>query len=401
MSGDEPDMVYYNTSIINNKTDGAVLNDPYIYMNETRDSPIVRNSSDYYFSIVRFTMNGPNKDLPIFIPSIQTGIDQSNVNLTNYSIVLSSQCIDPNNTSQYLTITSGEVFLEFEPEHGQLKNYTPQPPFVRQEASKYYFVYTYNHVVDLVNKTIRVAGDKLNEEYKKIYPSHDLPILLPVLQYNGEQENNFSLFFDIRGVQESAPATQKLKTLDLYMNQNMWGLFGSFQSLYDPDVGMYRVIVKKYGIGKNIVKETNVDETAATVTFYEIKQDYEATSSLWCPIDAVVFTSTVIPIHHELIGEPHYTDDATNVGTASGSRNAFQPIITDISLPMTNAHAYRSLLYYAPNAQYRLADFSSSNQPIHSVDMQVAFRNRLDGALYPISMFNLSSVSVKVLFQKK
>ena len=252
--GEEPDMVYYNTTIINNKTDGAVLNDPYIYMNETRDSAIVKNSSDYYFSIVRFTMNGPNKDLPIFIPSIKTG--QTKVNLTNYSLVLSCVCQDPHNPTDWITLTSGETFLEFEPEHGQLKNYTPQPPLVRQEASKYYFVYTYNHVVDLVNKTIETAWNNLNTAYKSIHcESTPLPIPQPVLCYNGEQQNNFSLFFDTRGGTEGemnikpATASSVLKFLNLYMNKNMWGLFGSFKSLYDPDVGMYRVIVKKYGVG--------------------------------------------------------------------------------------------------------------------------------------------------------
>ena len=56
---DLPDLVYYNCDIINNRTTSGGI-DPEVRFNETRDAPIIRDSSQYYFSIVRFTMNGPN-----------------------------------------------------------------------------------------------------------------------------------------------------------------------------------------------------------------------------------------------------------------------------------------------------------------------------------------------------
>ena len=59
---DAPDYVYYNADIINNTTAntfaGAAVIDPQIRFNETRDAPLIRNAADYYFSIVRFEMNG-------------------------------------------------------------------------------------------------------------------------------------------------------------------------------------------------------------------------------------------------------------------------------------------------------------------------------------------------------
>ena len=86
-----PDIVYYNASIVNNNTDdvgggiGAGA-DPQIRFNETRDTAIVKDASKYQFSIIRFVMNGANKDLPLFIPAIQSSTGQTNVNLTEYGV---------------------------------------------------------------------------------------------------------------------------------------------------------------------------------------------------------------------------------------------------------------------------------------------------------------------------
>jgi len=89
--------------------------------------------------------------------------------------------------------------------------------------------------------------------------------------------------------------------------------------------------------------------------------------------------------------------------SAPTSQSAFQPIITDIALDTSTAgpEAYRQFTYYTPVAEYRMTDFGASKQEIRNIDIQVFFKNRLDGNLYPINMYNLSTVSVKCLFRKK
>jgi len=92
----DPDYVYYNADIVNNTTDdqtttGDAIQDPNIIFNETRDYPIIRDISNYNFSIVRFTMNGANLDLPLFIPSILEGTGQTNPNLTTYGMSIPLQ----------------------------------------------------------------------------------------------------------------------------------------------------------------------------------------------------------------------------------------------------------------------------------------------------------------------
>ena len=130
-------------------------------------------------------------------------------------------------------------------------------------------------------------------------------------------------------------------------------------------------------------------------------QDYESTSSLWSPIENIVFTSTLLPLVFEQTGDPVRFGQSNNNTELTGSQSAFQPIITDIALPKENAHAYREFIEYAPSAEYRLASFQRSKQAVNNIDIQVFWRNRLDGSLNPVQMYNCSSVSVKVMFRRR
>ena len=92
----DPDYVYYNADIVNNTTDdqtssGDAIQDPNIVFNEQRDFPILQDISKYNFSIVRFTMDGANLDLPLFLPNIRTGTGQVNVNLSTYGLAVPYQ----------------------------------------------------------------------------------------------------------------------------------------------------------------------------------------------------------------------------------------------------------------------------------------------------------------------
>ena len=119
---DAPDYVYYNADIINNNTQntlgGLAIKDPEIRFNETRDTAIIRNASDYYFSIIRFTMNGANRDLPLFIPVINEGTGQTNVNLTTYAMAVSArQKMDVDGTgNQTIIATPAPRYIQYVPE---------------------------------------------------------------------------------------------------------------------------------------------------------------------------------------------------------------------------------------------------------------------------------------------
>jgi hypothetical protein len=586
---DAPDYIYYNADIINNTTQntlaGQAIKDPQIRFNETRDTAIVRNAADYYFSIIRFTMDGANRDLPLFIPNIAEGTGQTNVNLTTYSMAVSfSQTLNFGAANIKVLGVPQQRFIQYVPEtqnpvsappprslaadnfqgqyaggtqyklgdivsmtgadqygafSGPFYQVVPQAQWNIQQTyqvgavvqynntiyqaiavstgiapsvgpnwslaplvgtnpttsslwspagndlgntqdltSRYYWVYTYQHWVDLWNSTMVDAGQfasgptatstcAYQDTYKAFYTDYiakgglagSFPyatfgafcnaVYPPVMKYVAET-SKFDIYMDSAGfgtrltaftptAYDAGPPVitgiVEHPVCRLFFNANMLGLFANYNNTYYnlPTGTLFGAIPVPDGYVNEILATnkafqnvsdfrlspytgvaplgyTPVSLTGSAITpnminrvYYIAQQDYSSTDSLWSPVSSIVFTSTLLPIRTEATGAPVVLG-AGNLGFSQATvQSAFQPIITDISLDTSvgNADAYRRFIYYAPTAEYRLSDFSSSKQDIRNIDIQVFWKNRLDNQLYPINMFNLSSVSIKVMFKHK
>jgi hypothetical protein len=136
--------------------------------------------------------------------------------------------------------------------------------------------------------------------------------------------------------------------------------------------------------------------------YWTLVQDFKCTDTLWSPVQSLVFNTQLLPLVKEFQSEPTVLG-AGNLGNSAPTvPSAFQPIATDfeVSLSDLGADLWRGFIQYNPTAEYRMADMAGQ-QPIRSIDIQVFWKSRLDGQLYPLNMFNLSSVSIKLLFRKK
>jgi len=602
LTPDYPDYLYYNADIINNTTadlvGGAVVADPQVRFNETRDTSLIKNASEYYFSIVRFTMNGPNKDLPIFIPDIQEATGQINPNLTTYSLalsyaqtwnvsggrtmafsvrpdprfiqyrpetqnpflaplprvpanpqlkgfytggsvyqigdVVSTTNSTPSNTNPYGIFegpffrvlapqqwTAGRVY--FAGDFAQFNNggyvalvNTPNPALPPPQnpaqwvsgvsglappdtrywtpidsangspqdlSSRYYWVYTYQQWLENVNRTLldrtqltAVPGAFSTSAYQDLYNAFATawtasgltapadPFPFPTLQdfvnfvvppqiVRDASSGRFTIKGDSDGFGErlltftptayaaNTPGQQTSPQMRLFFNSNLFGMFTNFWNTYwnttDPAIGPFAntpVWVSSAGPSSGLVATPvgysteilfpnkfyqNCEDYRLppfsgiaplgfapapinTKVYWLNEQEYRSDDTLWSPISSIVFTSTLLPTRAEQTGPPVVLGTGNNQFSASTAPSAFQPIITDIALPMdTGASSYRQFLFYAPTAEYRLTDFSASKQEIRNIDIQVYWKNRLDNNLYPVSMFNLSSVSIKVMFRHK
>jgi hypothetical protein len=584
---DAPDYVYYNADIINNTTQntfgGVAIKDPQIRFNETRDTAIIRNAADYYFSIIRFTMDGANRDLPLFIPNIADGTGQTNFNLTTYSMAVSweqdvvlaggpvlvraypkqrfilyepetqnpivapiprsliadgfrgeynagtqyglNDIVSMTAANQYgsfvgpfyrvvpqapwnpqITYQIGSVvqsnnvlYIAVAPSQGQFPQVGPSwalaPPIgtnptssslwaladnnlgnTQDLTSRYYWVYTYQHWVDLWNKTMLDTAqfasppDATNanstcayqDTYNAFYAEYitqtgvvgEFPyatfgdfcnaVYPPVMKYVAET-SKFEIYLDTAGFGQrltaftptpygppSGLATHPVARL--FFNANMFGLYANYNNTYYntptidgvalpfPD-GYVNEILATNKAFQNVADfrlspytgvpplgytPVGLDGTPITPNmlnrvYYVAQQDYSSVDSLWSPVSSIVFTSTLLPVKTEATGQPVVLG-AGNVGfNQATSQSAFEPIITDISLDTSSggADAYRRFIFYAPSAEYRLSDFAASKQDIRNIDIQVFWKNRLDNLLYPINMFNLSTVSIKVMFKHK
>lgn len=372
-SVNDPNLLYYNLDLFNNRSvDTGASGDPIIRFNESRSTPILRDASKYEFSIVRFSLSCTG-DLPLFIPQIMTG--QSDVNKTIYSITLSAS------VGGGATVTAQEYII-FESESASGSGIvTPSEPLVSQQKSKYYWVYTYNHWVYLVNKTFQKCIDNLNTQL-----GVPLTTKAPYLMYD-PITGLFSIYADSNGF-GSTTTTEQLK---IYFNSNMFGLFTNFDNTYygqDID-GKNNMIIVANKLGKNIYSYDSVN-------YYVMTQDWESTSKIWSPIKSLVFCSSILPINSELTGVPLTFGD-NNVTSSSTSSSNFAPIVTDITVS-GQANEWKTGIVYVPAGEYRMCSLTGGE--IRQTDIQVYWKDA-QGELIAMTMPNGSSVNMKLMFRKK
>jgi hypothetical protein len=514
-------MIYYNASITSTSTRdvGQIQNPPSVRFNETRDAPIIRNASQYYFSIIRFAMNGPNKNLPLFIPIIQTnllnGDPQTDPNLTIYYVSVPYQrewaFTDTNGdvASRVFTITPASTAIIYIPETvDTVAAPIPSVPvtgIVKQDLNtRYYWVYTYKHWVDTVNKAMREAlyqtflafraqwndpatfidltvcpfpynavdPADLTAAFNNFLLDHDVPKMV----YN-EVTRLFEIYGDTRafnisgqlsgsaypsdltpGVQLPLPAfvipalpaindpavAMSTPFLRLFFNSNLFGLFSNFNNTYwnanNSSSGLYWPLtagVQSLGdpaatVAYDYTNEilftnqqfTNILNNNPFLQNYQgvppptynplffiptenqnlywiARQDYNSTNSLWSPISAIVFTSTLLPVKNEYTAKP-LTIGAGNITTSTNTPNAFEPIITDfvVDQQQEKAEGWRDFVLYEPTAEYKLCSMTASHEEIRNIDIQVFWKYRLTGELYPVTMANCSDVTLKMMFRR-
>jgi hypothetical protein len=419
----DPDYVYYNGTIINNDSRAYDQGpDPAIRFQETRDVPIINDASKYNFSIVRFTMNGANKDLPLFIPVIRTGSANptNNVNLTIYSLTIRIAVDYTRAGVHYIQTFESTQPLLWVPETVDLALAPVPDPSTCQTGqniqTRYYWCYTYSHWMAIWRTAANAAITAIQTAFNGFWVSSGAPGAAPTLQTKAPNitfnpvSGLFTLYCDAYSFGEAlclSPYQQSLnpsfadnlETATLFFNNNLYGMYSNFDNVYINDGEKTNQIIVPNVIGQNLTTLTD-PFTGVQTSYYLVQQDYESTSTLWSPIESIVFTSALLPLVFEQTADPVRFGTGNDNGFASG-RPAFQPIITDVALTNENANSYRSYIQYAPTAEYRLASFHRSKQSINSIDIQVYWKNRLDGNLYPIQMFNGTSVSVKIMLRRR
>ena len=408
----DPDHLYVNLSLINNDiTDGT---DPNVVFTETRQNPIIQNPMEYNFSVVRFDMNGPNKDLPLFIPRIEEG--QADPNKTVYQVTLSVNYNYTNPPSPFtgsgtLTSTPASGTLIWTPEVLDTAIAPlPAPPITRQDvSSRYYWATTFSHWVDIVNSAFQSAWNNLNTQFQAVSGGASLTTKAPWISYN-PTDNLFTLYADRYGFGDNGGATSNRtsagttadENFSLFFNTNLFGLLTNFRNQFVNLSGgrTYQILIQNIKWQNILQVNSPPAPMAQAASYWILVQDYESTSSLWSPVESIVFTTSLMPLVFEQASEP-VVFGASNLGASTGVQANFTPIITDTSLAMTSASNYREFFQYSPTAEYRLANFVRSSAPLQQIQVSVFWKNRLNGQLYPLQMYNSSSVSIKMLFRRR
>lgn len=409
MDGD-PEILYYNASIVNGRTSqGGSNTDPVVSFNETREAPILKDASKYEMSIVRFTADGVGLDLPMFIPRIEVG--QADINKTEY--VVSLQAVSslgtiytPNTNATFgggVVVPNAQQSLIWTTEDDDA--IVPSAPTTEQDLNgRYYYCNNFQTFVDMFNTAVETAWGALNTAIG----GGGLTTQAPVLKFNPATKR-FSLLCDSEGMGQfsngsGSSARQATERLRIFVNSDLWGLLSHFNHKFNGgDVAMEQMSYELLPIfdGSSFTPiYNNADPQVAQVLAIEMEQEYPSIDTLWSPISAIVFTTSLLPIVNEYTGQPLAFGDSNDVSSGT-TANEFTPIITDISLPTTSPADYKGFLEYVPSAEYRMMSLSNSAGEIKNIDIRVYWRDRLTNTLNPIRLYPQSSIAVKIMFRRK
>jgi hypothetical protein len=184
----DPDYLYYNASIINNSTATTqTADDPAIEYNDTRASTLMTDASEYVVSVENFKIDGAGKNLPIFIPEIQTPV--LNVNNTIYSFTFTIKITDSLAVDHYYQSTR---FLQWSPENNE--PWVPIPTTSSaSQPSTYYYCYNIDWFLQMLNNAVGMAW--LDCKYAALKDNLLMGTKPPLFMYLGE-EKRFQFFAD-------------------------------------------------------------------------------------------------------------------------------------------------------------------------------------------------------------
>ncbi len=358
-----PDNVYIDIKVANNGDQSFVL----ARFKQTKSEPILEDPSQYYLALVRWRV--PGSFFPLLIMPIQH--NQPNPQLSVYSITLE---------------TPTDVVQQYLYYYSQSPNAEPSPAnaIPEQHINSYYFVYDYQHVVDMVNNALFAALNKLTGT--PIAPP------LPFMIYNtttgrfGLVSSLLEYAVDIQPTPVNDPTTDPtfIAPINIYFNEALYNLFTGIPAKFrnNATLGRDAQILNQY-YGDNVwpIEDTMTPYPSGLVI---CEQNYNSTSN-WSPVKQILFQTSLIPIQAE------YT---------AASDNSYRKILTDfepdLSSPLLDP---RQTLQYFPQGPYRLIDMIGTT-PLYSVDLFVTWLdcmgNEFNAAIPPFDVF-----SAKLLFVRR
>jgi hypothetical protein len=397
--------IYYNVNVSNDysgwdiSSNGqpmqvATNNKNYqLVFNQTRQQPYLINPSEYYLSILRFTIATPN--LPVFVCQPITG--QADVNKTVYAITLVK--------SDGLIATRNLVWqpddLSVPPPNGIVDN--------SWQINPYYYCHSFNHMMNLINNTFDwflYNGGGGPDGGGAFLTQSDAPYIYLDSSSNlctvGGNANVFRTDLDGGFLNDTTKVGVKI-----FFNIELYNLLSSLKSMYygslGPAIGAdYQLIMDS---GSNTLYAdtqpfiTNVVYNSNTEKNDVINRQEYNTLPLWSPIAKIIFRTTLLNVVPDIVGTPVVYENGNN-NINNGKQNTdILNIMIDYSVPLTKGTEMRPYIYYEPLGEYRLTELYG-NQPINSMDIAVFWKDSF-GNLHPFYLDIAASATIKILFRKK
>lgn len=340
--------IYVNVDIDYNAGYIASEDSSYAQTRLSKSVPIVEQAENYHLIVDRFEING--RMIPLFI-------------------------WDPTKTYTVRIVDSAGT--NFDVNLVYVNNMGLSPSEIG-----YYYVYTFNHMVDIINTALATAATAAN-------------VSVPWVVWDSTSER-----FRVYGLSSEYDQTAVVNPVRIGFSTEIYKLYPAFT--YDHVKGSNFYLIRMYERYNNIVYWKDPTGGGAALGIiptllptaddnYIFVEDEFSVVDKWSSIDSILFVSNTISLKETFTTIASSNPDSTNASTLS--------ILTDFKLDGANSGDCRKTLIYNP-AQYRLLDLYSS-KPITSIDISVFFTDKNSNKLNPIRLFNGDKISIKLLFQKK
>lgn len=389
-ANNQPDHEYLDVQVYNAQTLSGAAPPVLTYLCKFNNGPFLSNPKDYYMSIIRMNLNLGNS-IPVWIPQILPGVENTDPNLTVYSMTL-SYTDGSGNTVEF------QKFLEWNPQN--INAQVPPAPSANgglmsvtagNLTESYYYAFDYQWVIIQLNQCMQAAYNGL------VAAAADASITLPgtavapFFSYDN-QTGNVSLYAPYNGYNNQATTYIKI-----FVNTNTYDMLASMP-----------FIVNNYSnltLGKNFQLVLNSLNSGLinviSLPFFNTDSSYNALftsttkspTSAWSPVSKVFFTCSSINV-------------VNNVETPVQQIYNNQPLTlsgtTQVSNEITNFIAdnndYTGQLLYQANP-YRLIDMKGDS-PLDTIALQGYFTT-LWGVSLPIRIPSSGSATFKFGFFKK
>jgi len=392
MSLSAPTQVYYNLDVANEQIGDGGVPPAKLQFTEVRSSNLLDTPSDYFMSIVRFSLDTAGS-LPIFLPSIDTQqLNGPNFpNKTNYLITLALQ--DASVNAGVPVIANADVYyIPHRSNVGVSENTRLRPPpftgqmTLEQATSEYYWVQSWGQWISMLNAALAECYKTLfdavgtatggaafiaaNTEFDVNNPPFfkwddatcKASFISPYKLFNqggtaagtyvAGPPRNYPDAYDASTTAYNAQSPQLLSNakINLFFNAPLHILFSSFEWIfnsYNSPFGesfMMRVYNK---MGENWVVK---DASGAP----EPKQDWDAlvmeqeygTGPTMCPVARIVFLASLIPVLPSNIGVPRIFSGSVSV--QAQQNNNISNEITDLVVNLVRGDEYLPNIIYEP-----------------------------------------------------
>ena len=450
-----PTQVYYNLDVANEQIGGLGVPPAKLQFTEVRSSNLLDVPSDYFMSIVRFSLDTAGS-LPIFLPQIdsQQPNDANFPNKTTYLITLAFQNASVN--AGIPVIANAPVYyIPHRSNIGVNENNLLRPPTfsaagmtLEQATSQYFWVQSWGQWISMLNAalancykilfdsvataaggpTFQTANPEFDTDNPPFFRWDDstckATFVSPYKLFNqggtaagtyvAGPPRNFPDAYDASTPAYNAQSPQLLSNADinLFFNPSLHILFSSFEWIFNSysspfgESFMMRVYSKMgenfvlgkaaYTAGAYPAPGTGVPGPTQRWDALEMEQEY-GTGPTMCPIARIVFLASLIPVLPSNIGVPRIFSGS--VSLQGQQNNNISNEITDLVVNLVRGDEYLPNIIYEPTAEYRLLDLQG-NQPASAIQIQVQWVD-VYGYYHDFYLQNGCGAHLKIMFRKK